>query len=176
MKKNRFIAIALIFLAGCASDELQRQVNHLTTTVNRLESNVSNLQRELGEIKRKGVVRLPTGSPTHIEARVSPEESDFNQALQRYKSGDIAGGMDAFERFNSQYPNARRHAEALYYLGQGNYTMRNYARAQQVLEELVYQTPNRQPSQQALQLLASVYRAQGNTAKLQALQSYLKTP
>lgn len=176
--KQITMSVVLLWLAGCASDS---QLEALTSRVHSMESQLSSLKNELASVKAQRVVRLPTGAPlkTRERSSASPafqavdEDSQFQSAVGTYKSGDVDAAINQFEQFNNTYPNARHHAEVLFYLGQANYTIRDYPRAQLVLEELIYQTPNNQVNPQALDLLRRVYQAQGKTAKLSELDGFL---
>ncbi len=173
-------------LGGCVSNDdlsgLQSQVSRLDSQVASLKSTVSVLQNELAVVKGQRVVRLPTGAPTKTRKRsaeqpsyaVSDEQKQLDSAIAMYKSGDIKSAVSQLEQFNVNYPNSKHHGDVLYYLGSAYYTLRDYNRAQQVLEELVYQSPMNQVSPKALALLEKVYSASGNTNKLKELKGFMQ--
>lgn len=189
MKKKIITAsiTASWLLTGCVSSSdfavVQSQVNRLNAQVTTMESTVATLQEELAVVKGQRVVRLPTGAPTVTRARstqqpdyaISEEQKLFESAVGLYKSGNAQAAIQQFERFNTIHPNSRYHSEVLYYLGDASYTMRDYNRAQSVLEELVYQTPMDKVNPKAVDLLGKVYQARGESAKIQELKSFVQS-
>lgn len=184
--KATIVALLATLVSGCVSDAdfaaLNSQVNTLTAKNNSLQNELTTVKKELAAVKEQRVVRLPTGAPTQTKARSttppaytqSEDERLFNEAVKTYRSGDVQTAVQQLEQFNSRYPNAKQHTQVLFYLGQANYTMRDYNRAQQVLEELVYQTPPNSLSNKAANLLLRVYQAQNNSAKVNELNSFIQ--
>lgn len=184
LKKTTLMMTAVGLLSGCVSDSdftaLQSQVNRLNAKLNTTENQLQSLQQELTVVKGQRVVRLPTGAPMAKRQRntqqpdyaVSEEQRLFNAALASYKGGNIQSAIQQFGQFSQQYPNDKNYADALYYLGEANYTIRDYQQAQQVLETLVYQTPSTQLNPNAVALLEKVYRARGESAKLNELKRF----
>lgn len=184
LKKTTLMMTAVGLLSGCVSDSdftaLQSQVNRLNAKLSTTENQLQSLQQELTVVKGQRVVRLPTGAPMAKRQRntqqpdyaVSEEQRLFNAALASYKGGNIQSAIQQFGQFSQQYPNDKNYADALYYLGEANYTIRDYQQAQQVLETLVYQTPSAQLNPNAVALLEKVYRARGESAKLNELKRF----
>lgn len=184
MKKHLLlILVGTILLGGCASSRLETQVVDLSRKVNSLERELNQTKAELASIRDKRTVRLPTGAPTTTQARsnkppaytLSPEEKAYEAALSQYKSGDAQGAVDAFSNFLQRYPNAKQRDAALFNLGQAAYTVRDYPRARQALETLVYQPQSGTSNSKAVQLLQRVYRAEGNSAGDNYLGEYLQS-
>lgn len=200
INKSRLLVVATItLLAACVSDDdltqVQSQVSRLQGKVSHLEGQLAQSKEELaltkGElavVKEQRVVRLPTGAPLEMRARnesvsnrssststASASDTAYSQAVQQYKSGNTQGAIVAFEHFLASYPNAQYRNEALFYLGQAAYTSRDYYRAQQALETLVFQPTNGQVNQSAARLLQNVYQAQGNTGDAEKLEAYLRS-
>lgn len=183
-KKMTLMMTAVGLLSGCVSDSdftaLQSQVNRLNAKLSTTENQLQSLQQELTVVKGQRVVRLPTGAPMAKRQRntqqpdyaVSEEQRLFNAALASYKGGNIQSAIQQFGQFSQQYPNDKNYADALYYLGEANYTIRDYQQAQQVLETLVYQTPSTQLNPNAMVLLEKVYRARGESTKLNELKRF----
>ncbi len=171
-------------LSACVSGSdfahLQSQVTQLDAKLRTAENQLQVLQKELTVVKGQRVVRLPTGAPTTTRRRssqqpdyaMSEQERLFNTALNHYKGGNIQSAIQQFEQFAGQYPNDKHYAQALYYLGEANYTLRQYDKAQQVLEVLVYQTPSAEVSPGAVALLEKVYRGKGDNTKLSELNNF----
>lgn len=183
MKKPLIFSLAgALMLGGCASNSLETQVNSLSQRVNTLERDLNQAQEELAAIRGKRIVRLPTGAPTTTQARsttppaytLSPEEKAYHAAMTQYKSGDAQGAANAFSDFVKRYPNAKQRDKALFSLGQAAYTMRDYPRARQALETLVYQPQDGKADSKAVDLLQRVYRAEGNSAGSASLDNYLQ--
>lgn len=191
MKKSfTFLILTTAVISGCVSNkdfqQMQSQVFGLQTKVERLEGQLSRSKEELaatkGElavVKEQRLVRLPTGAPTEMRQRqtapVDAQTQRYNDAVAQYKSGDVAGAIGAFEAFVNSYPNAAQRGDALFYLGQAAYTVRDFSRAQQALEPLVFQPVNGQINEPAARLLKMVYQAQGNSADEARLNDYLQT-
>ncbi|MGY0398372.1 MAG: outer membrane protein assembly factor BamD [Ostreibacterium sp.] len=183
--KESILGFAIIILGGCVSDSdlmvIQSQMTVLNSKVDTIQKKFDSLQNELNFVKKQRVIRLPTGAPTKNQARnttkptyiITVEESHFNAAKSAYQSGDAQSAIRAFEQFNTTYPNSKYHSDVLYNLGEANYTVRDYQRAQEVLEELIYQTPSSKSNPKALGLLRKVYQAQGENAKIAKLQDFI---
>lgn len=184
MKTKLLIITTVTGLGGCVSNSdlqaLQTQVNQVNAQLTTLQSQVQTLQQELTVVKGQRVVRLPTGAPTATRERqlpsnpamLSEEQRLFDAALADYKGGNVQAAIRQFEQVASRYPDSKPYAEALYYLGEANYTLRDYQRAQYALELLVYQTPNQQIDPKAIDLLEKIYRTRGDDAKLKELMGF----
>ena len=174
-------------LGGCYSNNdfavMQSQINRLNAQLSDVENSVALLKSGLAKVKKQRVVKLPTGAPKEIRERgrqqpiyQSEEQQLFDMALSTYKAGNPQAAIRQFERFNNTYPNSKYHADVLYYLGDASHTVRDDERAQQVLEELIYQKPISQVNPKALTLLEKVYQARGEDIKIQELQGFMRTP
>ncbi len=185
--KKQIIILTATLLGGCVSNSdfsaLQSRVNRLNAKVSTMENQMATLQQELVVVKGQRVVRLPTGAPTKTRARntekpnyaMSEEQQLFNRAMTMYQSGDAQAAIAQFERFNTIHPNSKHHNDVLYYIGNASYAIRDYNRAQQVLEELVYQTPMEQVNPKAIALLEKVYVARNASEKIQELKSFVQS-
>lgn len=189
MKKHIIMPlITAATLSGCVSSSdfasMQSQVRTLNQKIGQLERDLDQTQTTLDAVKGQRMVRLPTGAPTTTEARrnnpptyvVSAQDRAFESAVSQYKSGDLQAAMQTFSQFNQRYPNAKQHNEALFYLGQAGYTARDYPRARQALETLVYQSPNGRTNSKAIDLLKRVYHGEGNAAGNTRLADFLRSP
>lgn len=198
INKSRLLVVATVtLLAACVSDD---DLTHVQSQVSRLQGKVSHLEGQLAQskeelaltkgelavVKEQRVVRLPTGAPMETRARNRHTPNDnsgtpdsdaaaFNTAVQQYKSGDVQGAIVAFDEFNRSYPNSRYRSQSLFYLGQAAYTLRDYYRAQQALEPLVFQPVNGRINEPAARLLALVYQAQGNNDDKARLAEYVQS-
>lgn len=114
-----------------------------------------------------------TATTTAAEPAPTSEEGQYNAAIQTYRSGNAKAAIGQLEQFNADYPNSRYQSDVLYYLGEANYTVRDFSRAQAVLEELVYQTPLTEINPKAPDLLRKVYQAKGQSAKVSELNRHL---
>ncbi len=186
MKKCLLLLIMGTGLVGCVSSSdfstLQSQVIGLNAKVNSLETQVSGLRKAL---KEQRVVRLPTGAPTQVRSRMTVQKPSDNasdsssatqldKALTTYQQGDIESAVQQLNDFVSQNPAPVYRNKALFYLGEANYSLRQYGAAEQALETLVYQNGGELPSSEALELLGKVYQAQGKVDKMKALTNFIK--
>lgn len=181
MQHMRLLLPLGLLLGGCVSSSdfaaTQSQVNQLTQKVSTLETTVQHLQEA---VKGQRVVRLPTGAPMRTiqrsqhQALNNAEENSYQSATQLYNSGDMAAAINAFEQFNSTYPDSPRRADALFYLGQAYYAQRRYNEAILPLESLIYQMPSQQVNTKALTLLKRLYQLRGNREKLAELNSFIQ--
>lgn len=183
--RNLLLIPAALLMGGCVSNSdfatAQNEIRTLNAKMATMQTEMSQLQNELATVKGQRLIRLPTGAPTKTEARkptrpvYATSEADrlFNAAVEQYQSGDAQGAAVKFEQFVRQQPNAKQRPEALFYLGQAYYTVRNYAQAELALEALVIQTPAATPNAKAVDLLKKVYQAQGKANKATELDTLL---
>lgn len=181
MGKTKIIVAALpvLLLSGCANtDYLIEKNNELTSQVNSLQNQLSEVQAKIAVLEDRKFVQLPTGSPTVPETRQQTQAVDeetrlYNNALQAYKSGDVGEAISQFEGFNSRFPNSEKRADVLYYMGEAYYTQRQFVRSQELLEALVYQYPQSKINPNAVPQLKRIYQAQGNAEKVAELDSFM---
>lgn len=198
-----FVVIAL--LTGCVSDDdfiaSQQRVVELNREVDSLRTELSNLKLSLNEVKDRKFVKLPTGSPTQVEARqqrpttqtgtqttmantdasaieqpnalADDDLAMYQDALATYKSGDIANGVTQLARYRKEYPSGQKFEEASYYLAQAYFAERNYSYAALVLEPLVFNKPRESVNVSVAKLLRQVYQNSNNTQKLAELDQLM---
>ncbi len=198
MQKKQLLGFALpvVFLTGCSGDYdyLVGQNKQLSEKINTIQQQVSKMQAEIGILKERKFVKLPTGAPTVPERRDSgssnsslgtpvtaptqtatnnSEATLFNEALAAYKSGDVGEAIAQFEGFNARYPNSERRADVLYYMGEAYYSQRQFSRSQELLEALVYQYPQSKVHPQAVPQLKRIYQTTGKSTKMAELDDFL---
>lgn len=205
MKKPFYALFAVAALSGCVSNDdfiaSQQRVAELNREVDSLRTELSNLKLSLNEVKDRKFVKLPTGSPTQVEARQqrtttqtatqtamtnsgtqaieqpnAPADDDvamYQDALATYKSGDIANGVTQLARYRKEYPNGQKFEEASYYLAQAYFAERNYSYAALVLEPLVFNKSRESVNVSVAKLLRQVYQTSNNTQKLAELDSFM---
>ncbi|MPV86140.1 outer membrane protein assembly factor BamD [Cardiobacteriales bacterium ML27] len=192
-------------VTGCVStadfEASQQRIAQLNTQLGGLEKQVMDLQAELSVVKAQRPIRLPTGTPippgsrnnqasgqndanasssnnsgnSSSNSNMSDEASAYHQALALYQSGDTDAAISAFENYNSRYPNADNLPNVLYYLGQASFVQRDYGRAEQVLEQLIYQYPMSQVDPRAPELLRRIYQHNNRADKIETLDNFLNT-
>lgn len=204
MKKPFYtLFVVITLLTGCVSDDdfiaSQQRVAELNREVDSLRTELSNLKLSLNEVKDRKFVKLPTGSPTQVEARQqrpttqaatqttvtdanaieksnAPADDDlamYQDALATYKSGDIANGVTQLARYRKEYPSGQKFEEASYYLAQAYFAERNYSYAALVLEPLVFNKPRESVNVSVAKLLRKVYQNSNNTQKLAELDQLM---
>lgn len=180
-KKVILVSLPILLLVGCSSDYdyLVSQNRELFSKVNSMQTQLAEIEAKVAVIEGRKFVQLPTGSPTVPESRtkttaVDDETMTFNSALQAYKSGDIGEAISQFEGFNSRYPNSEKRADVLYYMGEAYYSQRQFVRAQELLEALVYQYPQNKVNPNAVPQLKRIYQAQGNSDKIAELDNFMQ--
>ncbi len=96
----------------------------------------------------------------------------LNKILNLYHQGDVENAVVQLNHFLRQNRDPVYRKQALFYLGEANYALRQYAVAEQALEALVFQS-GEMPSGKAVNLLKQVYQIQGKRNKIKSLTNFI---
>lgn len=190
MRSVIIIATCGLVLGGCASNELQMQVDSMRAANQTLSQRVARLEEEQAALTAKvtevGSIRIPSGISAVPAARrggvgsmdmggsqaIPATDGSYAQAYALFQAGDTDNAIPAFEQF--LHSGAAQGAErdlAQYWLGESYYNKRNYDLASRYYAAYLKAAPHGDRSTQALQKLVETLRAMGRTEDAETLQA-----
>ncbi len=100
--------------------------------------------------------------PKPAQASVDPDRVFYDQALQKYYSGDYEQARNDFSDFAGQFPESSLQPNALYWLAETHYAQKQYAQAILVFKELTRRFPASHKAPDALLKAGYAYEQLGD--------------
>ncbi len=126
------------------------------------------------------VVPLPRRSTAAKAASDVQSMREYNEALSKYRAGEYAAAAEAFRHFFKQYSSHAYADNALYWMGECAYDMKNYRLALRLFRQVVEDYPSGNKAPDALLKMAYCYvqlndRRNARTILGQVMESYPRT-
>lgn len=137
---------------------------------------VSGMDGSEGVRETRAVQKAPVNSamPVAQTATTVNDQTLYRQAMSAHQAGNSEQALASLNDLVKRYPNSSYRANALLGMGQINYQLRRFARAEKPLEALVMNSPQNSTTAKAANLLKRVYVAQNKQGKLYDLEGYLQ--
>lgn len=131
-------------------DRVEVQNHELEQMKARQQDLIGDLDRRLRELERGGVAgapAAPSAAPTAVPAPVSAsQQQEYDAAFALMKQGYYERAVKAFRSFLAKYPDSGLADNAQYWIGEGNYVLRNYKLALEEFNKVLSDYP-RSPKQ-----------------------------
>ncbi|UJF24418.1 tetratricopeptide repeat protein [Suttonella sp. R2A3] len=186
MKKLMIGLTSTLLITGCATGDMQTQLQANTTLLQDLQNRVITLetqQKAIGEKVARGGINVPTGvtaipserrsgvyDDSAIDGYAPPPSSKdgLDQGVELYKAGDVDRAIRVLETFQSN-GRGERAVEARYWLADAHYTQRNYQMASRYYGQYLRDMPQSERAPMVLEKLIESLRASGRSADADVL-------
>jgi tol-pal system protein YbgF len=120
-----------------------------------------------GSVPPTSTLTAPPGAATtHPPVRADgTEQSDYDEALNKLREGAYEEAITRLEGFQRSYPDSPLNGDALYWLGESYYVIRNFERARQTFLTLGSKYPDSKRLPDAMLKLGYIYEEQGDKTK-----------
>lgn len=191
--EERLVRIERLLDSGALTD-MANQQDQMRQTLQHLQGEVDLLRRDLDEIKRRQhdhyldtdrrlrqlentaskAVTPAAGDSDPASSEADGEATDYQAAFALLKSGQYAQAATAFERFLQRYPQGQYTANALYWLGESHYVVRDFAKALPHFQRVLDEHPASGKSPDALLKIGFIHHEQGNDAQARKVLEKVK--
>ncbi|BCS52401.1 tol-pal system protein YbgF [Geobacter sp. SVR] len=135
------------------TEEFSRYREDVDKRIIQLEDRTLKLQKTLDDIAKRLAEQ-----PTSKEAATSPDAL-YLKGLDTFKSGDMAGARELFQKFLEQHPQHDLASNANYWIGETYYSEKNYEAAILAFQEVIKGSPNKEKVPAAMLKQAMAFRA-----------------
>lgn len=194
--EDRLTRIERLLDSGALTD-MANQQDQMRRTLQDLQGEVDLLRRDLDEIKRRQHdhyldtdrrLRQLENSASQAVTPAAPaaddsapasseadgEATDYQAAFALLKSGQYAQAAAAFERFLQRYPQGQYTANALYWLGESHYVVRDFTKALPYFQRVLNEHPASGKSPDALLKIGFIHHEQGDNAQARKVLEKVK--
>ncbi len=141
-------------------ESLREKLKETNDKLSLLSQQIAQTQKELQNIK------VQTPQNVLSTAPISQETSNFEESLNDFLKGRYTLSITGFEQYLKDFPSTERSDDALFYIAESHYQMKNYKKAIENYEKLLKQFPKSEKAPEArlkkgLSLIESGDKANG---------------
>ncbi len=141
-------------------ESLREKLRETNDKLSLLSQQIAQTQKELQNLRFKNP-QNPVSLP-----QISQETSNFEESLNDFLKGRYTLSITGFEQYLKDFPSTERSDDALFYIAESYYQMKNYKKAIEDYEKLIRQFPKSEKAPEArlkkgLSLLESGDKANG---------------
>lgn len=193
---DRVTRIERLLESGALTD-MANQQEQLRRALQDLQGEVELIRRDLTELRQRQhdlyldtdrrLQQLETRSPQSLPDQATPggtnatsapgpadELAEYQKAFASLKAGRYAEATAGFQAFLQNYPQGEYAANALYWLGESHYVVRDFPNALTYFQRVLSEHPASSKSPDALLKIGFVHHEQGNIAEARRVLEKVK--
>jgi tol-pal system protein YbgF len=116
----------------------------------------------------------PSATPAPVASGDAGEQADYQAAFALLKAGRYDQAATAFQEYVQRYPQGQYAANALYWLGESYYVVRDFDRALPQFQRVLSEHAASSKSPDALLKIGFIHHERGDTAKARELLEKVK--
>ena len=135
------------------NDDLTRYREDADKRIIALEERLVTLQKTVDELTKRN------GASLHGKEIQETAESNYNRALETYKTGNMPAAREQLTRFIDQYPKHELVGNARYWIGETLFNEKNYEAAIVAFQDVIKTTPQHPKASAAMLRQARAFKA-----------------
>lgn len=196
--EDRLTRLERLLDSGALTD-MHNQQEQLRRALQEIQADVDQMRRDLAEVKQRQhdlyldndrrlqqlesaapqAAPTPEGDAETTQSETAPEPAsardEYQAALASLRAGRYEEATAAFQAFLQRYPQDHYTANALYWLGESYYVVRDFPQALSTFERVLQEHPNSAKSPDALLKIGFIHHEKGDAGQARITLEKVRT-